>query len=199
MPLSNLRLKNHPKVYEPAEDSFFLAENIKPPPKGRVLDVGTGSGILALFAAETASYVLGVDVNPHAVNLAKENAEINGIKNAEFRVGDLFSCIKSDEVFDVIIFNPPYLPVKESDALGKAWSGGAKGMEVIRRFISSASKHLKKEGTIFLLASSLNDINEIKKLFSEEGLSCSIVARKRLFFEELMVLRCSFAVFNRLK
>jgi release factor glutamine methyltransferase len=188
----DLRITTHPDVYGPDEDSYLLAENMKTPNGSRVLDVGTGTGILALTAAKNASSVIGVDVNAKAVALAKENAKENGIKNAEFREGDLFSAVK-EEKFDVVVFNPPYLPVEEYDILGKAWSGGNGGMEVIRRFLAEAPNHLTENGMILLLLSSLNDFDEVKKLLSGHGMVQEIVAEKKFFFETLVVVRCCFS------
>jgi release factor glutamine methyltransferase len=188
-----LKLGTLPDVYEPDEDSFLLADNLDIARGARVLDMGTGTGILALTAAKKASLVVGVDVNPKAVALAKENAKANGIKNAEFREGDLFSAVGAEERFDVIVFNPPYLPVEEYDLLGKAWSGGRGGMEVIRRFLVDAPAHLTENGVILLLLSSLNDFDEVRKRLGAAGMVCGAVAEKKFFFEGLMVVRCCFS------
>lgn len=105
-----LRIKLHPpQVYEPAEDTFLLSENLAVKEGGDIaLDMGTGTGIIALLMARKARWVLGVDINPIAVELAKENARINGITNVEFRLSDLFDNVSGK--FDVITFNAPYLP-----------------------------------------------------------------------------------------
>jgi release factor glutamine methyltransferase len=189
----DLKISTYPEVYEPDEDSFLLAENLSIPKGAKVLDMGTGTGILALTAAKNASSVIGVDVNPKAVALAKKNAEENGIKNVDFWVGDLFSAIGAEEKFDVIVFNPPYLPAEEYDLLGKAWSGGRGGMEVIRQFLVEAPAHLTGGGVILLLLSSLNDFDEVRQLLGENGLVCGVVAEKKFFFERLMVVRCCFS------
>lgn len=185
----NLEMGTRSDVYEPADDSFLLAESLDVSGGSSVLDVGTGTGLLALVAAEKAGHVLGVDVNPEAVRLARENAKLNGIKNVEFRVSDLFDRV--DGKFDFIVFNPPYLPVDEEDLLGRAWSGGVDGLEVIKRFVSAAPSHLGKNGVIMLLVSSFNDVNGVMCLLSEHGLRSEVVSRKKFFFEELFVLKCS--------
>jgi release factor glutamine methyltransferase len=188
----DIKISTYQDVYGPEEDSFLLAENMKIPEGAKVLDVGTGTGFLALAAAEYASSVVGVDVNPKAVELARKNAEANGIRNVKFLIGDLFSAIREDERFDVIIFNPPYLPVGEYDALGRSWSGGAGGLEVVKKFISAAPKHLNEDGEILLLLSSLNDMRKVRMMLREAGLLCEVAARKKMFFEELVVVRCFF-------
>ena len=71
-------------VYEPAEDSFLFAENLKVPDGASVIDMGTGCGILGIIAAENASKVVAVDINPHAVRCAKKNAKLNNVENKMF-------------------------------------------------------------------------------------------------------------------
>lgn len=178
----------HPEVYEPAEDSMLLADNLGVCGGDLVLDMGTGTGFLALLAAIKAKRVLGVDVNSRAIDVARGNALLNNIKNVEFRVSDLFSDIK-DEVFDLIIFNPPYLPVDEIDVLGRSWSGGSKGLDVIRRFLKSAHDYLNEGGGIQLLVSSFNDLDELREILNENNFGFEILAKKKLWFEEIYVIK----------
>jgi len=185
MEIDNLKLKQ--EVYKPAEDSFLLAENLLVEEGDVVLDVGTGTGILALTAAEKAERVVGTDINPMAVELARENARVNGIENAEFVCCDLFP--PGNERFDLIIFNPPYLPVQESGLLEKAWSGGEGGIEVIERFLGSVSNHLKDDGVFELLVSSLGDTEGINELLKKNNIESEIIAKRKLFFEELSVVK----------
>jgi len=181
-----MRLEMHPEVYEPAEDSFLLAEALDVRNGDVVLDVGAGTGILALIAAKTASSVIGVDLNPDAVKLARENALLNNVKNVEFRESDLFSAIPGK--FDLIVFNPPYLPVSEDGLLARSWSGGIQGLEVVERFLGEAGEHLKQGGRLFLMASSLNDLHAVEELFARYGFSPTIIAEKKIPFEVLYVL-----------
>jgi release factor glutamine methyltransferase len=184
-----LKIETHNEVYNPAEDSYLMAENSGASKDDIVLDVGTGSGIQALTAAQHAKKVLAVDINPHALETAKKNAKINKIKNIEFRESNLFEKIKPEEKFDLIIFNPPYVPSDEKYMLGKAWAGGKKGREVIDRFIDSAPEHLNTGGRITLLISSVNEPEEVIKKLEEKKLTVTITAKKKLFFEELMILK----------
>jgi len=182
----NLMLESHPHVYEPAEDSFLLAHNLGLLDGESFLDVGTGSGIIALMAASSgASQVLGVDVNPAAVELARKNTSENNIKNIEFRISDLFENVS--EKFDVIAFNPPYLPVSEGGELARAWSGGEKGVEVIERFLGEVSSHLSEGGRFLILLSSLNDPGELAQKHS-----LSKVAETKIPFEKLFVYQAEY-------
>ncbi|MCK4492342.1 MAG: methyltransferase [Candidatus Altiarchaeales archaeon] len=183
--------KTHPKVYEPAEDSFLLADNLIVNEGDRVLDVGTGVGIMAVVASEKASRVVAVDVNPKALEITKENADINNCWNIETLEGDLFTDINPEERFDLIAFNPPYLPVMEGGLLGRSWSGGVGGREVIKRFLAAVGGFLKPDGMLQIVVSSVNDPEAVRQEFRRNDLILDIVAEKRMFFETLYVLKGS--------
>lgn len=173
-------------VYEPAEDSLLLAESLIIKSGDYFLDIGTGIGIQAIIAARMAEKVLATDINPNAIEIARSNAELNGIRNIEFRVSNLFDSIS--EKFDLIIFNPPYLPSHEKDTLGLSWSGGKNGTEIINRFLGRVSSHLKPGGRFEILISSLNNLRNVKKKFNENNLEFEIIARKKLWFERIYVI-----------
>lgn len=179
-------------VYEPAEDSFLFAENLAVKKYEVVLDMGTGCGILGITAAEKAAKIVMVDVNPYAVRCAKENAKLNGVlEKICFVQGDLFAPMRTEEKFDSILFNAPYLPSKPSEAkswLGRAWAGGATGRQVIDRFVCEAPEYLKENGCILLMQSTLSNVNETSRKFRKNGLRTSIVAKRALPFFETLVL-----------
>ena len=179
-------------VYAPAEDTFLLAENLQVSSGDFVLDMGTGCGILAVLAAENARYVLAVDINPFAVKCAKKNAEINKVKHKiDFLLGDLFKPIKPGEIFDLIIFNAPYLPVEPGEEkiwIGRAWAGGKTGREIIDRFISDAPKFLRRNGRIMLVQSSLSDIDKSLDAFNKLGLDAKIIAEIKVPFERIVLI-----------
>ena len=128
--------------------------------RGSVLDMGTGSGIQAVAAAlkPDVEYVLAVDINPEAVEDAKERASKAGvISKMRFLVSDLFTNVK--ERFDWIIFNPPYLP-SEGDIEDLTWAGGENGGETIERFLEEATSHLMLGGSILMIVSSETGLNK---------------------------------------
>ena len=126
-------------VYEPAEDTSLLANNLNVSEDDSVLDIGTGCGILSILASEKAKKVVGIDINPYSISCAKKNLEINKIGgNIDFRLGDMFKVLKKGEQFSLILFNSPYLPSdpdEEESWIGKSWAGGPTGRKVIDRFL----------------------------------------------------------------
>jgi len=179
-------------VYEPAEDSFLLAERLAIKDGDMVLDVGTGCGILAVLATKKAKKVIATDINPFAVQSAAQNAVLNNFDDKiEVRQGDLFEPIEKNERFDVILFNAPYLPSEEweeRDMVSQAWAGGETGRKVIDRFISSVGKYLSENGKILLVQSTLSDVEQSLRMFFEEGLVAQVIAEKKVAFETIVVI-----------
>jgi len=179
-----IRLIDH--VYEPAEDSFLMVDALQSHMSNgdRILEVGCGSGIVSMFAVDHASLVIATDLNPYAVKCTR----LNGITAL---VSDLFFGIRS--TFDLIVFNPPYLPTSEGDYLG-GWDdlmldGGPDGRRVIKRFLAGIGEHLAPGGCILLLISSLTGIKEVCDMMRYEGLYVEQVAESKCFFEQLIVLK----------
>lgn len=180
-------------VYEPAEDSFLFAENLNVEKNEQVLDVGTGCGMLGILAAEKAGSVVAVDLNPYAVGCAKENASLNNLRSKiAFIQTDLFTALNANARFDLILFNAPYLPAPESEAeswIGRAWAGGANGRQVIDRFLFQAPLHLKANGRILLMQSTLANVEETLRRLGEFNLQERVKAERKLpFFETLTLI-----------
>jgi release factor glutamine methyltransferase len=157
-----------------------------------VLDVGTGSGILAVFAAEKAKRVVAIDVNPYAIECATNNAQTNDVKERiEFRQGDLFQPIKQNENFDLILFNSPYLPSEpdeEKSWIGKAWAGGPDGRTVIDRFLVDVPNFLANEGKIQLVQSSLSNVDKTIQMFKERNMQTKVTAQVKVAFENIVLI-----------
>jgi len=144
----------YPNVFDPVfQDSQFLAKKLKfiIPKKSIVLDMGTGSGIQAIFAAEIASKVIAVDINPFAVKCARENIKLNKLDNKiTVKKSNLFENIKKEK-FDVIIWNPPFYNRKPINILEKAC--GDTDNKTLIKFIDSAKNFLNKNGFVLLVIS----------------------------------------------
>ncbi len=183
-----LKLRLHPQVYEPAEDTFLLAENLDVREGDFALDMGTGTGIIALLMARKAKFVIGADINPIAVELARENAGLNGIENVEFRLSDLFDGINEDEKFDLITFNAPYLPGKPEEPIDMALMGGERGREVLDRFIREVGHYLRPGGRIQIVQSSITGVEETLEKLENAGFKAEIEAKKHIFFEDIVLI-----------
>lgn len=182
-------IHTNPHVYGPEEDTYLLLEALDTENLwGDGLEIGVGTGTISLHVCHHFNSFKGVDINPHAVELATENARLNR-KPVDFLVSDLFSHVS--ESFDVIIFNPPYVPADENITTIEdlSYHGGETGRRVIDQFLAQFPCYLKPGGTVYLLQSSLSGIEETMTLLKKKKFSSTILARKRLFFEELVVLK----------
>ncbi|MFC7134943.1 MULTISPECIES: HemK2/MTQ2 family protein methyltransferase [Salinibaculum] len=174
-------------VYQPAEDSKLLADAAVPYVDAGdwVLDVGTGSGYVAhRFLEETDARVVGSDINPNACRQAR-NAGIPVVR------ADQLTPFR-DGAFDVVVFNPPYLPTAPdrewNDWMEKALSGGETGREVIEPFLDDLRRVLDTGGDAFLLVSSLTGIDAVREHARASGLTTMEVAEEPQPYERLVVL-----------
>jgi len=179
-----------PPIYEPAEDSYLMSEAmdseiprlLKRNPELNLLEIGVGSGInliTALNSGVKKENITGCDINEEAVEHCKKLG-FNCIKS------DLFSNIQGKH--DVIIFNPPYLPLdkKEPENSRAATTAGKKGNEIIVRFLEQAKNYLNKNGRVFVITSSLSESVNFIKL----GYKSKAVSSAKLFFEKLSLWEC---------
>lgn len=140
----------------------------------RVLDMGTGSGSLALIAAGKASEVLAVDINPHAVAAVRVNAARNRVADrVEARLSDVFSAV--DGRFDLIIFNPPFQWFAPHDVADSATAD--EGYGALTRFFRQARKHLADNGRMMIFFSTMGDVAYLQKLIDDEGFQHEVVFR----------------------
>lgn len=181
------------EVYNPEEDTFLLAEQLDGLESKRTLEIGTGCGLLGIMAAEKAGRVVAIDINPYAVKCAKFNAELNHVaEKFEVILGDLFSAFKKDVKFDLIIFNPPYLPLDEKvrpdEWAERAWNGGSDGRETIERFFSHLDNYITENGRLLMVQSSLSDVEKSIKILKNLGFNAKVIAEERFYFEKIVVI-----------
>ena len=131
------------KVDRPGPDSYALARFAARAPRGRMLDLCTGTGVVALFAAGGAEQVVGVDLNPRCTNFARFNALFNAIDNCTFLTGDGYSVLGRQQ-FAVITANPPYVPSPRREIL--CAHGGSTGEEVTSAAVRGLAEHLAPGG-----------------------------------------------------
>ena len=179
-------------VYETAEYTFLIADKMAVNEDDTVLDIGTGCGILAILAAKKAQHVVAVDINPYAIKCAQKNAKAQGVtEKVDFFQGDLFQPLANNRRFSLILFNSPYLPSEpgeENSWIGKAWSGGPNGRNVIDRFIAGAPRWLTENGRVLLVQSSLSDPDKTIEMFNELNLQAKVVSQIKFSFESIILI-----------
>jgi len=178
-----MRIERCEEVYDPEDDSYLLTgiDEIK----GKLIEIGCGTGIVGLHYAARGIDVTLVDISRKAAECARKNAFLNGF-HVNVVLADMFNGVKGK--FDYCIFNPPYLPEDSPD--DTSWTGGPVGNEVTIRFIREFvdfSKHA------FYIESSLSPIR--KDMF--EGLSFETLRKLSYDFEELSLVKVSVNALDR--
>lgn len=190
---TRVKLGDSDLVYEPAEDSFLLADAAleEAEPGMRILEIGAGSGFVSAVLRTNIKGIraFATEINPHAARCAKANG-------VEVIRTDLFKGIKSgnkEASFDIILFNPPYLPTSEDEKvpgwLNYAFDGGTSGRETLDRFLDDVRDYLKPRGKILILISSITGLEAVEEKMIKMGFEVDVVRRKKISFEELMVLK----------
>ena len=178
-------------VYVPAEDSYLLADNLEINEGQSVLEIGTGSGIVAMYASRLTDRITVTDINFDACLLAEKNFNDNGIENIEILFGNMFEPVK-DRKFDVILFNTPYLPTEDDevldDTINYAFDGGLNGRKVIDVFLDEVGNHLNDGGIVQMIQSSLSGNEETLDRFDEMGFIAEIAASEHFFFEDITLI-----------
>ncbi len=167
-------LQDRDRVFPLSNDeSLFLARKLVVGETDVVIDIGTGSGVLALHAARRSRHVVATDINPKALAYAHFNASLNGLEQKiEFCYSDVFRNLNG-AAFDVIMSNPPVIPTPEGSGFFMHSDGGAMGMSVSARILAESASHLRLGGQLQMLGTSFSNEqgilleSEIKKQFPE--------------------------------
>nr|AIE97920.1 methylase [uncultured marine thaumarchaeote KM3_03_D08] len=179
MKLSNLQKRLAASdPYQPAEDTFFLADHIENEKGKTALDIGTGSGFLAKILSSSFDLVIGTDIN------------INSLRQQYVPIRNRVCCNAADvfsRKFDLIICNLPYLATDE--IIDTATDGGTEGFDIPSQIIRSALSCLNKPGKFIFVTSSLSNYQKLIDMVDSEGFRAKILARKKLFFEELILIQ----------
>ena len=164
--------------YPPSEDTFFLADYIKNEKGECALDIGTGSGYLAALLEKSFSLVVATDL------------VFNVLKKHEYFTINNVCCNGADAInqqFDLVICNMPYL--NTDDVSDVRTDGGKDGLEIPIKIIDSAKSRIKLGGKFIYVTSSLSDFKKLISYTKLEGFDVSILAKKKLFFEELILVK----------
>lgn len=151
----------------------------------KVLDMGTGSGLIALFAAQNGGSVLATDINPLAVETARANAHRNGL-TVDFQVSDLFDQVPPT-VFDFVLANPPYYPKNPENAPQRAYFAG-ENHEYFDKFYRRLPAFMHEKTRIWMILSEDCDLDAISKCGSVYGFETEVVWSKKKWGEQFLVL-----------
>jgi len=181
MKLSKLQNKlSESESYSPAEDTFFFADFLKKEEGKYALDVGTGSGYLSKILHSRFSFVVGADIDFNSLN--SQNPKLENCVCT--RGADSFR-----KMFDLVVCNLPYLPSETiSD---KTIDGGKEGIEIPLQIIKSVRNCIKSDGKLMFLTSSLANYKKLLEKTKMLGFKVRIISRKKLFFEELILIEAS--------
>ncbi|MDH3696978.1 MAG: methyltransferase domain-containing protein [Nitrosopumilus sp.] len=163
--------------YTPSEDTFFMVDNIKNEKGNFALDVGSGSGYLTKLLSENFLFVVGTDIN----------CEV--LKHQTYKTNNLVCCNGSDALkikFDFIVCNLPYLAT--DGILDVATDGGAEGFEIPKKIFDSVIDNMAKNAKFIFVTSSLSNYQKLIDYAQKLGLKTRIIAKKKLFFEELILV-----------
>jgi len=166
--------------YAPAEDTYFLEDNLVNEKGKNALDIGTGSGYLTRILSKNFSQVIGTDI------------DFESLINQNKKIKNRICCDAADALnckFDLIVCNMPYL---QSDKISdRKVDGGKEGVEVPLKIIKSAVKCLNDSGKMLFVTSSLANYEKLMDESKKLGLDLKIIDRKKLFFEELLIVKAT--------
>jgi len=198
---NSLKINLHYEVYEPSEDTFLLLDSINVKTNQKVLEIGAGTGIISLYCAQKGATVICSDINPYATKIINKNKQENQKQlkgSIEVRTGDLFEIVQEKETFDIIIFNPPYLPTTKDEKKGiselysKSFDGGPTGLMVTINFLKQLKPYLKKDGKAYFIYSSLSKKQQLEQTFKSLSFKYSIIKQLRCDDEILSIYQISF-------
>ena len=190
--VAGFRLAVRPTVFHPRyflTSAFFAHHLTKLNLAGkRVADVGTGSGILALAAAQAgAASVLALDINPNAAQVAAENAYVNGFGGSIRAVGsNLLSAIAPRPLFDVILSSPPSFAGEPRDMADRAWHAGPNYRDIAMLF-QQARERLALDGCMYVLLSTDSDLDLLGTLISRAGFKARLIAQRSVLIESFLI------------
>ncbi|MFC3571855.1 HemK2/MTQ2 family protein methyltransferase [Streptomyces yaanensis] len=185
-----------PGVYEPQEDTWLLTRAMRREdivPGTDVLDLGTGSGALALEAARLGARVTAVDISWRAVLTARMNALLSR-QYISVRHGDLASAVPGCS-FDLVISNPPYVPSPGHGSprgAARAWDAGLDGRLLLDRICDTATALLRPQGALLVVHSALCGVEDTLSRLAAVGLSAAVTDRLRVPFGRVLRSRLAW-------
>lgn len=192
-----MRMVRAPGVYAAQGDTFLLLDALRREgvgPATRVLDIGTGSGALAVAAARLGARVTAVDVSRRALGTAWVNAVLRG-RRIDVRRGSLLDPVRGRR-FDLVVSNPPYVPSPverlPDHGVARAWDAGPQGRALLDRLCRDVPAVLAPGGTVLLVQSALCGVAATCAALERGGLRARVVERLRQPFGPVMRARAAW-------
>jgi release factor glutamine methyltransferase len=172
-------------LYNPSDDTFLLADSIVNYKGNYALEIGTGSGYLTAILCENYKFVVGTDIDFESVQYSKYF--LNKFNNKFLICCDICEPIRL--MFDIIVCNPPYLPLNSKKNLNDdhAIYGGVTGLETTLKVLKLCKSNLNNDGKIVFIKSSLSNYDKFDLFVKDNLLKIRTLATKRYFFENLEV------------
>lgn len=188
-------------VYAPQEDSRLLIDTLERAglaERRRVLDLCTGSGVVAIAAAELgASSVTAFDICPRAVRCSRDNARSAGVEVQVWR-GPWTRALRLAP-FEVIVSNPPYVPtphdagpVRSAGGPERSWNGGTDGRLILDPLCASAARLLCRGGSMLLVQSALAGVRRSLETLQASGLDAEVVDSQWIAFGPVLTARADW-------
>ncbi|MCP8304755.1 MAG: methyltransferase [archaeon] len=175
--------------YKPAEDTFLLARAVGRYSGKVVLEIGVGSGYITIELSKSKNpLVVGTDISARALREARINLKSLDYDNVELVHCDGASPFRKG-CFDLIVFNPPYLPSEE--IVDSTVDGGKEGIEVVERFIDHSLNVVSNSGSILFVLSTVSNYDRVVKILEDKGFEVKRKESRKLFFEEIFVIEAS--------
>jgi len=195
------------RVYLPSDDTYLMLDALEQEiikqnkTYNRAIELGSGNAFLSLAIYNNITEISATDINPIAIDYLLNVKEKYNLEKMKILYSNLFESIDPKDKYDLIVFNPPYVPTEELtedndldeiNGYNLAVNGGENGRKIIDKFIEQLPKHLNEKGDCFLLVSSLNNPLEVIENLKQKNLNAKIIDSKKLFFEELFVLKINW-------
>lgn len=191
--LAGIRYATRDDVYDPHDDTELLIEAVRTQAGESALDLGCGAGLVGIQMRKLGARVLCADLNGSALRLARENAKRNNVDVFVAR-SDMTKALRLGR-FDVVAFNPPYLPTTPKERLetplNYAFDGGDDGLGPTNRFLDECQRD--PPGRVFLIGSSLQGNGGVERSATARGMRVRVACTKNLSWETLTVYDLSTA------
>ncbi|MCX8182945.1 MAG: methyltransferase [Crenarchaeota archaeon] len=176
-------------MYPPSEDSYMVLDAVEKVEAKRILEIGCGSGIVSLALACRNIEVVAVDISMEACRNTLTNFKRNRLQGVVHVVnGDLAAAFRDGVGFDIVVSNPPYLPVEQSSSEHLSWAAG-KDASFSRRLLENVLPLMSDTCMLFLVQSSLSDLDGLKRTLEEKGFMVEEASCRSFFFEKIILFK----------